>query len=196
MILLLDNYDSFVHNLARYFRRIGCQTKIVRSDEIDVDECEHLSPDAIVISPGPGRPDQAGCSVEVISRLSARTPILGVCLGHQAIGIAFGGLILRCGPEHGTQSMITHNRQGVFANCPLPMNVGRYHSLAIDPDHLPDDLQVIATTNDGVIMGVAHRKWPVFGVQFHPESILTDGGSQILYNFVSIASRHRKKVAS
>ena len=195
MILLLDNYDSFVHNLARYFRRLHCQTKVVRCDQIDVQQCAALEPDAVVISPGPKRPEQAGCSIDVIRELSPEIPILGVCLGHQAIGVAFGGVVLRCGPVHGMASEITHDRAGLFAGCPTPMAVARYHSLAIDPDHLPEQLQVTATTADGVIMGVRHRSRPVFGVQFHPESILTDHGLATLRNFVALAST-TKELAS
>ncbi|WP_442507231.1 anthranilate synthase component II [Novipirellula sp. SH528] len=195
MILLLDNYDSFVHNLARYFRQLGCDTRVIRSDEIDASGCLALAPEAIVISPGPKSPTEAGCSVPVIRELSSQIPMLGVCLGHQSIGVAFGGIVLRCGPEHGIQSSIMHNRQGIFEHISSPMPVGRYHSLAIDPDHLPDDLEVTARSDDGVIMGIQHRKWPVFGVQFHPESILTDDGSRLLKNFVTIAAKRRRELA-
>jgi anthranilate synthase/aminodeoxychorismate synthase-like glutamine amidotransferase len=186
VILLLDNYDSFVHNLARYFRRLGCPTRVIRSDQIDVATCESLAPDAVVISPGPRRPRDAGCSVEVVQRLSPRIPILGVCLGHQAIGVALGGSVTRCGPVHGMSSTITHDGKGIFASCPSPLGVGRYHSLAIDPDRVPDELEVTATSDDGVIMGVRHRTRPLFGVQFHPESVLTDDGLLLLRNFVAI----------
>ncbi len=195
MILLLDNFDSFVHNLARYFRHLGCETKVVRSDSIDVQSCAALQPDAVVISPGPKRPEQAGCSIDVIRELSPEIPILGVCLGHQAIGVAFGGVVVRCGPVHGSASEITHDGQGLFAGCPSPMQVGRYHSLAIDPGHLPQQLLVTATTGDGVIMGVRHRSRPVFGVQFHPESILTDHGLATLRNFAALASKPKECVS-
>ena len=195
MILLLDNYDSFVHNLARYFRQLGCDTRVIRSDEIDASGCLALAPEAIVISPGPKSPTEAGCSVPVIRELSSQIPMLGVCLGHQSIGVAFGGIVLRCGPEHGIQSSIMHNGQGIFEHISSPMPVGRYHSLAIDPDHLPNDLEVTARSDDGVIMGIQHRKWPVFGVQFHPESILTDDGSRLLKNFVTIAAKRRRELA-
>ena len=188
MILLLDNYDSFVHNLARYFRQLGCETRVLRSDETDVATCQAMQPDAVVISPGPKRPEQAGCSIEVIRELSPNIPVLGVCLGHQAIGVAFGGVVLRCGPVHGIASSITHDGQGLFAGCPSPMKVARYHSLAIDPNHLAEELQVTATTDDGVIMGVRHRTRPVFGLQFHPESILTDEGLNVLRNFAALTS--------
>ena len=188
MILLLDNYDSFVHNLARYLRQLDCETLVARSDQIDADGCRKLAPKAIIISPGPRRPQQAGCSIDVVRKLSDSVPILGVCLGHQAIGVAFGGLVLRCGPMHGMACEITHHAKDVFQGCPSPMKVARYHSLAIDPNHLPDELEVTAWSDDGVIMGVRHRIRPVFGVQFHPESVLTDHGMKTLANFVSIAS--------
>ena len=187
MILLLDNYDSFVHNLARYFRQLDCQTKVIRSDEIDVEGCRQLAPDAIVISPGPKRPENAGCSVDVIRKLGQEIPVLGVCLGHQAIGVAFGAVVIRCGPVHGSESLIDHDSEGLFDGCASPMTVGRYHSLAIDPQHVPDDLKVTSTTDDGIIMGIRHRTYPVFGVQFHPESILSDRGDTVVKNFVDIA---------
>ncbi len=187
MILLLDNYDSFVHNLARYFRRLGCETVVVRSDEIDVAGCRRLSPSAIVLSPGPRRPADAGCSVEVIQRLSATVPLLGVCLGHQAIGEAFGGRTVQCRPMHGLSSRITHDGTGVFSKCDSPMQVGRYHSLAIDEQTLPSELTVTARSDDCVIMGVRHRTLPVFGVQFHPESVLTDDGLRVIQNFAEIS---------
>lgn len=186
MILLLDNYDSFVHNLARYFRQLGCPTEVIRSDQIDVAGCEALAPDAVVISPGPRRPEDAGCSVEVIRGLSPRIPILGVCLGHQAIGVAFGSVVMKCGPMHGSSSLITHNEADLFAGCRAPLRVGRYHSLAVDPGHVSAELEVTAWSDDGVIMGLRHRSRPVFGVQFHPESVLTEDGLAIVRNFVSI----------
>ncbi len=195
MILLLDNYDSFVHNLARYLRQIDCETVVVRSDQIDVAGCRELAPQAIILSPGPKRPEQAGCCLDVIAELSSSTPMLGVCLGHQAIGMAFGGVVLRCGPMHGMSSEIHHNGEDLFQGCPSPMTVARYHSLAIDPDHLPQDLEVTATTEDGVIMGVRHRTRPVFGVQFHPESVLTPHGMATLDNFVSIVASLRGTAA-
>lgn len=193
MILLLDNYDSFVHNLARYFRRLGCETRVVRSDRIDAAQCAALQPEAIVISPGPHRPLQAGCSVDVIRELSDEIPMLGVCLGHQAIGVAFGGQVIRCGPMHGSASEIEHEGDGVFDGCRSPMTVGRYHSLAVDPAHLPADLRVTARTEDGVIMGLRHRSRPVFGVQFHPESVLSNEGLATLRNFVEIAHGFRPR---
>ena len=186
MILLLDNYDSFVHNLARYLRRLGLETQVIRSDQIDAKACQSLQPDGIVISPGPKWPADAGCSIDAIRESDPHTPILGVCLGHQAIGFAFGGQVHRCGPMHGMASPITHDSSGLFADLPSPMTVARYHSLAIDPNHVPDSLIVTATTDDGIIMGVRHRTRPVFGVQFHPESVLTDDGLDLLGNFANV----------
>jgi anthranilate synthase component II len=187
MILLIDNYDSFVYNLDRYLKRLGQTTFVVRSDALSVDAIASLKPSAIIISPGPKSPDQAGCSMEVVRRLGHQTPILGVCLGHQAIGQAFGGRVVRAlAPMHGKSSRIQHSGTGLFENLPNPMTVGRYHSLVIDPESLPSQLRVTAQSEDGVIMGVEHEKHPVYGVQFHPESILTDGGYEILRNFLML----------
>jgi anthranilate synthase/aminodeoxychorismate synthase-like glutamine amidotransferase len=195
VILLLDNYDSFVHNLARYFRQLGCPTEVIRSDQIDVATCESLAPDAVVISPGPRRPADAGCSVDVIKHLSPSIPILGVCLGHQAIGVAFGSVIMQCGPMHGMSSMIVHNEEDIFAGCRSPLRVGRYHSLAVDPDGLSPELEVTARSDTGVIMGIRHRSRPVFGVQFHPESVLTDDGLVMLQNFVAITEQTTQRAS-
>lgn len=194
MILVLDNHDSFVHNLARYVRRCGHATRVIRSDAIDAAACEAMQPTAIVLSPGPKGPPQAGCCVEVIRRLAPSVPILGVCLGHQAIGYALGARIIQVGPVHGSASEITHDAQGLFADCPRPMQVARYHSLAIDPATVPDQLQVTARTTGrggepGIIMAVQHRVWPLLGVQFHPESVLTASGERLIENFISIADR-------
>ena len=188
MILLLDNYDSFVHNLARYFRLLRCETVIVRSDEVDAERCRRLSPRGIVISPGPNRPEQAGASIEVIRKLGADVPVLGVCLGHQAIGVAWGAAVVTCEPMHGMSSRVKHNGQGIFAQCPDPMSVGRYHSLAIDPSSVGDDLEVTAHAEDGTIMGIRHRLYPTFGVQFHPESVLSDHGMKTIESFVAIVN--------
>lgn len=148
-----------------------------------------MSPEAVVLSPGPRGPEEAGCSIEVLRDLSPNIPILGVCLGHQSIGAAFGGVVHRCGPMHGVSSTITHDGLGVFADCPSPMRVARYHSLAIDPNHVPSDLIVTASTDDGVIMGVRHRTRPIHGVQFHPESVLSDCGEKVIENFIAIAQQ-------
>lgn len=188
MILLLDNYDSFVYNLDRYLQRLGHQTIVLRSDSIGCDGVARLNPSAIVISPGPKDPDHAGCSMEVIRHFSGSIPILGVCLGHQAIGQAFGGRIVRSKePMHGKSSWIKHSSDRLLAGLPSEFQVGRYHSLTIDPASLPDCLTSTAWTPDGTIMVVEHREHPVFGVQFHPESILTQHGYRILSNFLSLA---------
>jgi anthranilate synthase/aminodeoxychorismate synthase-like glutamine amidotransferase len=185
MILILDNYDSFVYNLDRYLQRLGQKTLVVRSDAITVDAIGRLDLDAIVISPGPKSPNEAGCSMEVVRRLSEHTPILGVCLGHQAIGQAFGGRIVRANaPMHGKSCIIQHDESALFESIPLRFQVGRYHSLVIETSSLPDTLKVIATADDGTIMAVKHVNYPVFGVQFHPESILTLSGYQLLANFL------------
>ena len=187
MILLLDNYDSFVHNLARYFRIAGCETTILRSDEIDAAGCAAMRPDAIVISPGPKRPEDAGCSIDVIRSVLPTTPLLGVCLGHQAIAVAFGGLVVPCDPVHGMSSSISHDGKELFAGFPSPMQVGRYHSLAMDETTLPKELLVTARDEHGLIMAVRHRERPIYGVQFHPESVLTEFGQQIAVNFARMA---------
>ncbi|MGI9445834.1 MAG: anthranilate synthase component II [Rubripirellula sp.] len=190
MILLLDNYDSFVHNLARYFRRLGADTLVVRSDQINRHECQRLAPSAVVLSPGPKGPFEAGCSVDVVRNLDIEIPILGVCLGHQAIAAAFGATVSPCPPRHGMASLITHGSAGLFAGLPTTINVGRYHSLAVDEDSLPTELVVTARSqDDGVIMGIQHVTRPVHGVQFHPESVLTDDGMAVLENFIVVARR-------
>ncbi|WP_254507868.1 anthranilate synthase component II [Anatilimnocola floriformis] len=188
MILLIDNYDSFVHNLARYFRRLGAVTQVVRNDAIDVAAIRQLRPQAIVLSPGPCTPTEAGCSLAVVRELGGEVPLLGVCLGHQAIGSALGGSVIRASqPMHGRTSEIRHSQRQLFENLPSPLTVGRYHSLVIDPQSLPAELEVTATTADGTIMAVAHRRLPMWGVQFHPESILTEGGYTLLANFLRLA---------
>lgn len=188
MILLIDNYDSFVHNLARYLRRLGAETMVVRNDALTVTAIRQLQPQAIVLSPGPCTPTEAGCSLTVVRELGSEIPLLGVCLGHQTIGAALGGQIVRANqPMHGRMSPIRHDQTGLFADLPSPLTVGRYHSLVIDPHTLPADLQVTATTADGTIMAVAHKTWPMWGVQFHPESILTESGYTLLANFLRLA---------
>ena len=195
MILLIDNYDSFVYNLDRYLQRLGQKTLVVRSDAITVEAIVRLELDAIVISPGPKSPDNAGCSMEVVRRLSGQVPILGVCLGHQAIGQAFGGRIVRAhSPMHGKRSTIHHNGDALFDGIEKRFQVGRYHSLVISPDSLHDSLKAIAWADDGTIMAVKHFLYPVFGVQFHPESILTDSGYQILANFLSLAGLEHRAI--
>ena len=185
MILLIDNYDSFVFNLARYFEQLGQTTRVVRNDAITADEIEALRPEAVVLSPGPCMPDQAGCSLDVVVRLANKLPILGICLGHQAIGAAFGARIVRAAePVHGRTSEICHNGQSVFVGLSSPIVACRYHSLIVEPAGLPDCLEATAWTADGTIMALAHRKLPIVGLQFHPESILTDTGYELLAAFL------------
>ena len=187
MILLIDNYDSFTYNLAQYLGVLGAEPVVRRNDEISIDEIERLAPRGIVISPGPCTPAMAGISVDLIRRLGARIPMLGVCLGHQAIGEAYGGRVIRA-PEimHGKTSPIHHGGQGVFAGLPEPFEATRYHSLIVERDTLPASLEETAWTEGGhhLIMGLRHREHPVQGVQFHPESILTDEGHSLLRNFL------------
>lgn len=188
MILLIDNYDSFVFNLARYFERLGLETQVVRNDAIDSAGVRRLRPQAVVLSPGPCTPDRAGCSLEVVRRLSGEFPLLGVCLGHQTIGQAFGAKVVRASePMHGRTSDIFHHGDGIYAGLPSPLTVCRYHSLVLDPESIPDELQVQSRTGDGAIMGIAHRSLPVVGVQFHPEAILTEHGYSMLARFLQIA---------
>jgi anthranilate synthase/aminodeoxychorismate synthase-like glutamine amidotransferase len=188
MILLIDNYDSFVYNLARYLREMGCLTQVVRNDALSLDDVRKLSPRAIVISPGPCSPAEAGISVELVQAFADRIPILGVCLGHQAIGAALGGEVARApAPVHGTRCRINHDSTGLFADLPTPLWAGRYHSLCVVEQSLPESLLVTARSDDGVVMGVAHMSLPVFGVQFHPESVLTQSGHQLLSNFLAAA---------
>jgi anthranilate synthase/aminodeoxychorismate synthase-like glutamine amidotransferase len=185
---LIDNYDSFVHNLARYLQRLGQETVVVRNDAVSAPEALDKHPAAIVLSPGPCTPDQAGCSLELVRRAVGLVPVLGVCLGHQTIGAAFGGRIIRARePMHGRASQIQHQGRGIFEGLSNPLSVGRYHSLIVEELTLPGDLEVTARTDDGVIMALAHRRCPIFGVQFHPESILTDGGYVILANFLRLS---------
>ena len=185
-VLLLDNYDSFTYNLAQYLGELGHAPIVRRNDEMTLGEVEALAPDRIVISPGPGRPEDAGISVEVIRRVGQRTPVFGVCLGHQAIGFAFGGLVARAPVlMHGKVSSIQHDGRGVFAGVSQPFVAGRYHSLVVN-EPAPDALEVSARTEDGIVMGLRHREWPVHGVQFHPESVLTGEGRKILRNFIEL----------
>jgi anthranilate synthase/aminodeoxychorismate synthase-like glutamine amidotransferase len=190
VILLIDNYDSFVHNLARYLRELGEETEIVRNDAIDVEGVARLRPSHVVISPGPCTPDEAGVSVELIRALGARIPVLGVCLGHQCIGQAYGGRVVRARrPMHGRTSLVRHVGEGVFAGLPNPLQATRYHSLVVSPDALPADLAVTAYSDEGEIMALAHRTHPVVGVQFHPEAVLTAHGHDLLRNFLRAAAR-------
>ncbi|HYA39429.1 MAG TPA: aminodeoxychorismate/anthranilate synthase component II [Candidatus Methylomirabilis sp.] len=185
MLLMIDNYDSFTYNLVQYLGELGEDVQVHRNDQIAVAEIEKLKPDHIVISPGPCTPNEAGVSVEIIQKLGGRIPILGVCLGHQSIGQAYGGRIIRAKQlMHGKTSMIHHADQGVFAGLPNPFEATRYHSLVIERATLPEALEITAWTEDGEIMGVRHKTLPVEGVQFHPESILTQYGHELLANFL------------
>ncbi|MDX2192094.1 MAG: aminodeoxychorismate/anthranilate synthase component II [Gemmatimonadales bacterium] len=185
MILLLDNYDSFVHNLARYVRELGHEPVVRRNDAVDLAAIRALAPSHVIISPGPCSPAEAGISTEAVRALGAELPILGVCLGHQCIGAAYGGEIVRAArPMHGKASQVTHDGSSVFAGLPSPLQAARYHSLVIAPDSVPDALAVTAWSEDGEIMGVRHRRFPVHGVQFHPESVLTEHGYRMLATFL------------
>jgi anthranilate synthase/aminodeoxychorismate synthase-like glutamine amidotransferase len=186
MLAVIDNYDSFVFNLVQALGSMGEEIRVFRNDEIDVEGLRALGPDALVLSPGPGRPEDAGVTLAAIRGL-ATTPILGVCLGHQAIAQAFGGRVIRAdSPRHGKSSWIEHDGRHLFANVASPFQAGRYHSLIAERDTLPPELQVTAWTSDGVVMGLRHVDRPLFGVQFHPESVLTPSGQSILHNFLGV----------
>jgi 4-amino-4-deoxychorismate synthase (2-amino-4-deoxychorismate-forming) component II len=185
MILVIDNYDSFTYNLVQYLGELGAKLEVVRNDAMDVEAIARLRPERIVISPGPGNPDQAGVSLDVIRRLGPTTPTLGVCLGHQAIGQAFGGTVTRAKTQmHGKTSDIRHDGKGVFAGLSNPFVATRYHSLIVLAETVPDDLEITARSDDGQVMGLRHRRFPIEGVQFHPESILTVEGKHLLANFL------------
>ena len=187
MILLLDNYDSFTYNLAQYLGQMGQQLEVRRNDQISLDEIAALRPERILISPGPCTPKEAGISVPLIQRFAGEIPILGVCLGHQAIGAAFGGRIIRAQKlMHGKASEIEHDGRGVFAHLPKPFTATRYHSLIVERESLPAELEISAETDVGVIMGLRHRKFRIEGVQFHPESVLTTSGFDLLKNFLNL----------
>jgi anthranilate synthase/aminodeoxychorismate synthase-like glutamine amidotransferase len=187
MLLLIDNYDSFTYNLYQYLGELGATVEVVRNDRLTLDDIERMAPERIIISPGPGNSDEAGISKDVIRRFGERLPIFGVCLGHQCIGEVYGGIVEGAGEIlHGKVSEITHDGRGVFAGLPSPIRATRYHSLAIRADSVPDVLEVSARSESGIIMGVRHRKLKVEGVQFHPESILTPDGHQILRNFLEM----------
>jgi len=187
MILLLDNYDSFTYNLAQYLGELGCEVEVHRNDKISVEEIARRQPERIVISPGPCTPQEAGISIELIQRLAGKYPILGVCLGHQALGAAYGGKIVRAAKLfHGKTSEIHHDGKGVFRELPKPFTATRYHSLIVERKSLPKELTVTAETSDGIIMGVRHKRHKLEGVQFHPESVLTESGKQLLKNFLEL----------
>jgi anthranilate synthase/aminodeoxychorismate synthase-like glutamine amidotransferase len=186
VVLLIDNYDSFTFNLAHRLGELGAEVKVIRNDAITVSEIERLAPERLVISPGPGRPETAGVTVEALRRFVGTMPVLGVCLGHQALGVAFGGRVVRASaPMHGKISHVEHGGTGLFAGVPSPFDAGRYHSLVVDPNAVPEGFVVTARVeSDGTIMGIEHVRFPTFGVQFHPESVLTTVGHQLLRNFL------------
>jgi anthranilate synthase/aminodeoxychorismate synthase-like glutamine amidotransferase len=185
-VLVIDNYDSFTYNLVQYLGELGAEVLVRRNDEVTPEEVLELHPDRIVVSPGPCTPKEAGVSVEVIEKVSDQVPILGVCLGHQAIGQAFGAEIVRGEPVHGKTAKILHDGEGVYRGVKQGFEATRYHSLVIEPETLPEDLQITSRTEDGTIMGVRHRDFPVEGVQFHPESVLTRSGHELLKNFLEV----------
>ncbi len=187
MILLIDNYDSFTYNLYQYIGIFNSDIKVVRNDKVTIEEIEQMNPEKIVISPGPKNPKEAGICLDVIKHFAGKKPILGICLGHQCIGEAFGATVSYANKIcHGKQSSITHDGTGIFAGLSSPIKVARYHSLAVIEDTLPECLEVTAKTDDGQIMALKHKKYPIFGLQFHPESIYTEHGKRILENFVSM----------
>lgn len=186
MIVLIDNYDSFVYNLARYVRELGFECQVYRNDEITVQEIAHLQPTHIIISPGPCTPDEAGISLSVIKELGSYIPILGVCLGHQAIGQVFGAKVTKAfKPMHGMSSFVQHDGTVIFQGLKNPLKVGRYHSLIVSESNFPSELLICARSSEQEIMGIKHKKYPIYGVQFHPESILTEQGYDLLDNFLS-----------
>ena len=188
MILVIDNYDSFTYNLVQYLGELGAELRVRRNDQVTIGEIEAMAPEQILISPGPGRPEDAGISVDVVRRFGPSVPVLGVCLGHQAIGVVYGGTVCRARvPMHGKTSTIVHDGKGLFHGIAAPFLAGRYHSLVISNEQVPSELEVAARTKeDGTIMAVRHRSYPVHGVQFHPESVLTDEGRHILRNFLDL----------
>ncbi len=187
MLLMIDNYDSFTYNLVQYFAELGEEVVVRRNDEVTLEEIHEMRPARIVISPGPGEPKNAGISEDIIREFGSGVPILGVCLGHQAIGEVFGGTVERAGElMHGKVSPIRHNSEGVFAGLPQYFKATRYHSLVVRKDDFPEELEVTATTEGGLVMGLKHRHHPIYGVQFHPESILTEHGKELLQNFLNV----------
>lgn len=189
MLVMIDNYDSFTYNLVQYFLELGTQVTVFRNDTVTIDELETMAPDHLVISPGPGRPEDAGISEAVIRHFSGKIPLLGVCLGHQAIARVYGGKVVHAPTlVHGKTSPMVHNGTGCFAGLPSPFNATRYHSLIVERHSLPDCLEITATTEDGLIMGLRHKDYAVEGIQFHPESILTEHGKPILQNFLEISN--------
>ena len=193
MFLMIDNYDSFVYNLIRYFEELNEEIVIYRNDKITINEIECMNLDGIIISPGPKSPKEAGLSLEIIERFKGKIPILGICLGHQCIGYSFGGDIIKGRePVHGKISYINHNSEELFKNVRNPLRVTRYHSLIINKDNIPEDLDITSTTEDGVIMGIKHKEYPIYGLQFHPEAEMTEDGHKLLKNFIEISKDYKK----
>lgn len=187
MLLVIDNYDSFTFNLVQYFGQLGVSMRVFRNDELTPAQAEQLNPDRVLISPGPCSPTEAGVSLDIIKTFEAKCPVLGVCLGHQSIGHLYGGKVIRADRQmHGKLSPIKHGGNGVFRGLPSPFTATRYHSLIVERSSLPECLAITAETEDGVIMGLQHKQFPIHGVQFHPESIATEGGMQILKNFLAL----------
>ena len=185
-IVVIDSYDSFVYNIVQYLGELGAEPVVVRNDQVTVEEVRAMDPDGILLSPGPGRPEEAGIICEAISSFAGEVPVFGVCLGHQAIGHVFGGSVIRASElMHGKTSMIHHHNLGVFEGLPTPLEATRYHSLVVDRAGLPETLEITAETSDGMIMGLRHREFDIEGVQFHPESVLTSAGHQLLGNFLA-----------
>ncbi|WP_294135116.1 aminodeoxychorismate/anthranilate synthase component II [uncultured Clostridium sp.] len=194
MLLMIDNYDSFVYNLVRYFEELGEEIIIYRNDKITIKDIESMNIDGIVISPGPKSPNEAGLSLDIIDKFKEKLPILGICLGHQCIGHYFNAVVKKGNePVHGKMFNITHNNKGIFEEVKNPLRVTRYHSLIVDKENFPDSLEIISETEDNIIMGIKHKEYPIYGVQFHPEAEMTEEGHKILNNFIKITKEFSKK---
>lgn len=194
MLLMIDNYDSFVYNLVRYFEELGEEIIIYRNDKINIEDIENMNIDGIVISPGPKSPKEAGVSLDIIDKFKEKLPILGICLGHQCIGHYFNAVVKKGNePVHGKMFNITHNNKGLFQNVKNPLRVTRYHSLIISRENLPDTIEITSETEDKVIMGIKHKEYPIYGVQFHPEAEMTEEGHKILNNFIDITKEFSKR---
>lgn len=193
MLLMIDNYDSFVYNLVRYFKELGEEIVVYRNDKITIDQIEKMNIKGLIISPGPKSPKEAGISLEIIDKFKDKLPILGICLGHQCVGYYFGAEIIKGKePVHGKISYINHNSENIFLDVKNPLRVTRYHSLVINRDNIPNDLEIVSETDDGVIMAVKHKYYPIYGLQFHPEAEMTEEGHRLLENFIHITSKFRE----
>lgn len=193
MLLMIDNYDSFVYNLVRYFKELGEEIVVYRNDKITIDQIEKMNIKGIIISPGPKSPKEAGVSLEIVDKFKGKLPILGICLGHQCVGHYFGAEIIKGKePVHGKISYINHNGKNIFLDVKNPLRVTRYHSLVINRDNIPNDLEIVSETDDGVIMAVKHKYYPIYGLQFHPEAEMTEEGHRLLENFIHITSKFRE----